>query len=65
MSLKAACRASPSGQNVPLRLYPKSPQIPLKRAENKPKLFVLNLLDTQLPFLYIQPAPMRILINIQ
>jgi hypothetical protein len=41
----------------------KSPESPLKKPPNKPKILCANSLDTQLPFLYIQATPKRVLIN--
>ena len=42
---------------------PKIPRIPAETAPNKPKILCSNSLDTQLPFLYIQPTPKRVLIK--
>jgi len=41
----------------------KSPESPLKSPQNKPNILCSNSLDTQLPFLYIQATPKRVLIN--
>jgi len=57
MSLKTARGASPKGS------IPKFPRTPVEEAPNQPLDVVIKTLDTQFPFLYIQPNPKRVLIN--
>jgi hypothetical protein len=57
--------ASPHETSPPLQLNPDPPEAPLKWPSNKHKTFCAISLDTQLPFLYIQPTPKRVLINHQ